>query len=437
MTCIAILDDEERMAEILAMVLRRDGHQVRTFHHPQALLDALANERFDLLLSDLKMPDIDGLEVLRRAKAQHAEMPVVLLTAHGTVDTAVAAMKEGAYDYLQKPIDNEACRAVVARALEHTRLSRENRYLRRQVQQRYGVGDVIAESAAMKRVLDLVERAARSSATVVVSGESGTGKEVIARAIHVESDRVAEPFVAVNCKAFAAGVLESELFGHVKGAFTGAEGGRAGVFERADHGTLFLDEIGEVGDDFQAKLLRVVQEREVQRVGDHRPRSVDVRIVSATNRDLQEEIAAGRFREDLYFRLAVVPIQIPRCASARRTCCRWRAASSPACAASTAAASESGATRSRGGCSHTTGRATSESSRTPSSAASFSAVAIASSSGTWSSTGRRRRSRAPFRSKNISIERPRRASRPRWPRLVASAWRRPPRSAWNARRSTG
>ena len=311
MTRLAILDDEERMAEVLAMVLRRAGHEVVTHHHPRALLEALDDESYDLLLTDLKMPDIDGLEVLRRVKARFPEMPVVLLTAHGTVSTAVAAMKEGAYDYLEKPVDNDACRAVVARALELTRLSRENRYLRRHVRQELGLHEIVAESDAMKRVLDLVARAARSTATVVVSGESGTGKEVVARAIHVESDRVAEPFLAVNCKAFASGVLESELFGHEKGAFTGAQSARAGVFERAEGGTLFLDEIGEVGDDFQAKLLRVVQEREVQRVGADQAKPFDVRIVSATNRDLQDEVAAGRFREDLYFRLAVIPIHIP------------------------------------------------------------------------------------------------------------------------------
>ncbi|MEQ9322104.1 MAG: sigma-54 dependent transcriptional regulator, partial [Polyangiaceae bacterium] len=280
MTRLAILDDEERMAEVLAMVLRRAGHEVVTHHHPRALLEALDDESYDLLLTDLKMPDIDGLEVLRRVKARFPEMPVVLLTAHGTVSTAVAAMKEGAYDYLEKPVDNDACRAVVARALELTRLSRENRYLRRHVRQELGLHEIVAESDAMKRVLDLVARAARSTATVVVSGESGTGKEVVARAIHVESDRVAEPFLAVNCKAFASGVLESELFGHEKGAFTGAQSARAGVFERAEGGTLFLDEIGEVGDDFQAKLLRVVQEREVQRVGADQAKPFDVRIVS-------------------------------------------------------------------------------------------------------------------------------------------------------------
>ncbi|MEZ4463435.1 MAG: sigma-54 dependent transcriptional regulator [bacterium] len=256
------------------------------------------------------MPDLDGVEVLRRARALDPALPVILITAHADVPTAIAAMREGAFDYVQKPFDNDACRALVRRALDLTRLVRENRVLRAELKARYALDDLVAVSDEMVATLDLARRAARSNVTVLITGESGTGKEVIARAIHVHSDRMARPFVAVNCKAFAEGVVESELFGHERGAFTGADRARPGVFEQAEGGTLFLDEIGEVGPDFQARLLRVLQEREVRRVGADRARPVDVRVLAATNRDLQAEVRAGRFREDLYFRLAVIPIQI-------------------------------------------------------------------------------------------------------------------------------
>src|SRR5262249_10021250 len=221
------------------------------------------------------------------------------------------AMRAGAFDYVTKPFDNDELRAAVARALERTRLERENRYLRQEVAGRYAPGAVIAESPRSQALLDLVRRVAPSRATVLVQGERGTGKELVARLLHYWSERVGQPFVAVNCKAFAEGVLESELFGHEKGAFTGAVAARPGCFERATGGTLFLDEIGEVSLDFQAKLLRVLQDGEVLRVGATEPRPVDVRIVAATNRVLREEITAGRFREDLFFRLNVIPIQLP------------------------------------------------------------------------------------------------------------------------------
>ncbi len=323
---VAVVDDEPRMAEILAMVLR-SGHDegeppplVETFTSPRAFLTALTRARaqeqadeppFDLLLTDLKMPRVDGVELTRRARAIDPELPVVLITAHATVETAVAAMKEGAIDYLTKPVDNTRCRQCVRQALARGRLARENRYLRAQLRHEHGLDTIVAVSPGMKAVLALARRAAASRSTVLISGESGTGKELVARAIHLHSRRVAQPFVAVNCKAFAESVLESELFGHVRGAFTGAAQGRRGVFERAAGGTLFLDEIGEVSLEFQAKLLRVLQEREVLPVGGERPRPVDVRILAATNRALQAEVAAGRFREDLYFRLAVIPIHIP------------------------------------------------------------------------------------------------------------------------------
>jgi DNA-binding NtrC family response regulator len=308
---IAVLDDEPRLVAILEMVLRRSGYEVEGFSSPEAALLALGQRRFDLLLSDLKMPGLDGLAVLERLRAVDAELPVVLMTAHATIQTAVAALRLGAFDYVEKPFDNDALIALVARALDHSRLARENRYLRAELASRHGTAAMVAESEAMQRVLDVVRRAAKSEATVLVTGESGTGKELVARAVHVQSDRVGGPFVAVNCKALAPGVLESELFGHERGAFTGAERARPGLFERAQGGTLFLDEIGETSPDFQAKLLRVLQEKKVTRVGGGEERVLDFRVVAATNRDLKREVEAGSFREDLYFRLAVIPIHLP------------------------------------------------------------------------------------------------------------------------------
>jgi DNA-binding NtrC family response regulator len=251
---------------------------------------------------------MDGMELLRRVHATRPALPVVVLTAFGNVPAAVAAMREGAFDYVIKPFDNDELRACVARALDLSRLERENRYLRQEVTGRYAPESVVAESARSREMLALVRRVAPSKATVLVQGESGTGKELIARLVHFWSDRVGGPFVAVNCKAFAEGVLESELFGHEKGAFTGAVGARAGCFERASGGSLFLDEIGDVTPEFQAKLLRVLQEGEVLRVGGTAPRAVDVRVVAATNRVLRDDVAAGRFREDLFFRLNVIPL---------------------------------------------------------------------------------------------------------------------------------
>lgn len=310
-THVAIVDDEPRMAEALAMVLRRDGHEVSFFTKPERFLKALPESSFDLLLTDLKMPKIDGIEVLRQAKATDPSLPVIMMTAYGTVPTALEAMKLGAFDYIEKPFDNQHCRSLVSRALSLTQLERENRYLRQECDEQFSVKDILVVSPQMKSLFALAKRAAKGRATILISGESGTGKEVIARAIHYFSDRVGQSRLAVNCKALAPGVLESELFGHEKGAFTGATQARAGLFERADGGTLFLDEIGEIDLSFQAKLLRVLQEREVVRVGGDVVRPVDVRIIAATNKTLQEEVAAGRFREDLYYRLAVIPIHLP------------------------------------------------------------------------------------------------------------------------------
>ena len=307
---VLIVDDEARMAEVVAAALRRAGHECETCASGEAALTALDERGADVVVTDWKMPEMDGIELLRRLHARRPGLPVVLLTAHGTVPSAVAAMREGAFDYVTKPFDNDELRATVGKALELTRLQRENRWLRQEVASRYGPDGVVAESPRSRDLLALVRRVAPSRSTVLIQGESGTGKELVARLLHYWSERVGRAFVAVNLKAFAEGVLESELFGHEKGAFTGAVASRPGCFERADGGTLFLDEIGEIPPDFQAKLLRVLQEGEVLRVGGARPQKVDVRVVAATNRVLRDEIAAGRFREDLYFRLNVIPIQL-------------------------------------------------------------------------------------------------------------------------------
>ncbi len=307
---VLIIDDEARMGQIIEMALQRDGYACRTFTDPGQALAYLESAPVDVVVSDLKMPEVDGLEVLRRVGSTPAAPPVILVTAHGTVATAVAAMRDGAFDYVTKPFDNDELRATVARAMEMRRLRAENDNLRREVGRRYAPDSIVAESPPMRALLDLLQRVAPSKATVLVQGESGTGKELVARLLHYWSPRVAGPFVAVNCKAFAEGVLESELFGHVEGAFTGAAADRAGCFERAAGGTLFLDEIGEITEDFQAKLLRVLQENEVLRVGADTPIRVDVRVVAATNRDLREEVRSGRFREDLFFRLNVIPVEL-------------------------------------------------------------------------------------------------------------------------------
>ncbi|MCW5892746.1 MAG: sigma-54-dependent Fis family transcriptional regulator [bacterium] len=307
---ILVVDDEPRMASVVAGALGRAGWICEVASGGAAALAALEARDADAVVTDWKMPEMDGLELLTRLKAQRPNRPVVLLTAYGDVRAAVAAMRAGAFDYVTKPFDNEELRAVVGRALELGRLERENRWLRQEVASRYAPAAVVAESEKSRAVLDLVRRVAPSRATVLVQGESGTGKELVARLLHYWSERVGRPFVAVNLKAFAEGVVESELFGHEKGAFTGAQATRAGCFERASGGTLFLDEIGEIAPDLQAKLLRVLQEGEVLRVGGNEPRPIDVRVVAATNRVLREEIAAGRFREDLYFRLHVIPIQL-------------------------------------------------------------------------------------------------------------------------------
>jgi DNA-binding NtrC family response regulator len=305
-----IVDDEPRMADSIAVALRRRGHDCVVAGSGSEALLRHSEHAADVVITDLRMPGMDGLELLDKLAEVAPGVPVIVLTAHGDIPSAVDAMQRGAFHFLTKPFDNDELRSLVLRALELNHLKRENRALRSELRQRGG-SELVAASAPMRELLALVDRAARSAAAVLLYGETGTGKEVIARRLHSASDRALGPFVAVNATAFSAGVLESELFGHERGAFTGASGARAGCFERADGGTLMLDEIGEISLEFQAKLLRVLQEGEVLRVGADRARKVDVRIVAATNRDLRREVEQGRFREDLFFRLAVIPVHVP------------------------------------------------------------------------------------------------------------------------------
>jgi len=311
MARILVVDDQEMMRDSLATTLAREGHEVIAAGDGAAALGRLgAGGRFDLLITDLKMPKMTGIELLQEAKRLRPELLVVMMTAHATVSTAVEAMKLGAYDYIQKPFDGDAIKLLVERALEHGRLVRENQALR--CMSEVSVPrPLIGNSAVMQEVRRKIELVARSSATVLVRGESGTGKEVVARAIHQASERRERPLLAVNCAALSENLLESELFGHEKGAFTGADKMRRGRFELADGGTLLLDEISEIAPALQAKLLRVLQESTFERVGSSISQQVDVRVIATTNRKLEHSVAEGKFREDLYYRLNVVPIELP------------------------------------------------------------------------------------------------------------------------------
>ena len=315
---ILIVDDEERMCQVLSMVLSRAGFLPRTFTDGRDALAALKETPVDLVITDLSMPVMDGLTLLKEVKQHDRDIPVILITAHATVKSAITAMKEGAFDYIIKPFENEDLKNIVGNALALSRLSKENRYLREELKTRYLIDGMIGESPEMQVIFELIRRVAASKATVLITGDSGTGKELVARAIHFNSPRVGNPFVAVNCKAFTETLLESEMFGYEKGAFTGATAQKKGRFELADTGTIFLDEIGEISEAFQAKLLRVLQLGEFERVGGTSTLKVDLRFLAATNRDLPAEVAAGRFREDLFFRLNVIPIRIPPLRDRRR-----------------------------------------------------------------------------------------------------------------------
>ncbi len=307
---ILVVDDDRLMAQLIARTLVNADYDCEVCTSGEAALEAFNKRAADLVISDVVMPTMEGTELLRELHERTPGLPVILLTSYGTIPSAVAAMRDGAYTYLTKPVDDDELLMLISRALELTRLERENHYLRQELASRYGPEAVVAASPQSRELLDFVRRVAPSRATVLIQGESGTGKELVARLLHFWSERVGYPFVAVNCKAFAEGVLDSELFGHEKGAFTGAIAARAGCFERATNGTLFLDEIGDISAEFQSKLLRVLEEDEVLRVGGSEPKKVSVRVVTATNRNLRDDVSAGRFREDLFFRLNVIPISV-------------------------------------------------------------------------------------------------------------------------------
>ena len=308
---VLVVDDEEIVRESLGGWLSQDGHAVETASDGPSAVALLKEGKWAIALVDLKMPGMDGLQVLQEAKRLQPETAVVVMTAYATVDTAVSAIKLGAYDYLMKPFDPEELSLMIQKILSQQRLVHENEVLRKALKREYGFHDVVSKSPAMQQVFELARAAAPSSSTVLILGESGTGKEVLSRAIHEESGRKEGPFVAVSCAALTESLLESELFGHERGAFTGANVRRKGKFEAANGGTLFLDEIGDISPKLQVDLLRVLEERKLQRVGGNDPVEVDVRVIAATHRDLRKLSAEGKFREDLFYRLNVIPIQLP------------------------------------------------------------------------------------------------------------------------------
>ncbi len=308
---ILIVDDETNIRHSLQKVLEREGYSVRVAATAEEALELLKKRKFQVVLSDQKLPGMSGLDLLRKIKEMNPATEVVLITGYGTVETAVEAMKEGAYDFINKPFKRIMITKAVAKALEKQALSEENRYLRSRLLEPIQPENIIAKSSAMTKIMELVQRVAPLVSTVLITGESGTGKEVIARAIHRLSPRRNKQFVAINCGAIPENLLESELFGHVKGSFTGAVRDKEGFFKVASGGTLFLDEIGNVPVNLQVKLLRAIEEKAIIPVGGTQPIPVDIRIIAATNRNLEEQVESGLFREDLFYRLNVVGIELP------------------------------------------------------------------------------------------------------------------------------
>jgi DNA-binding NtrC family response regulator len=306
-----IIDDEKNILNTIGICLESIGIEVTLCSKPQEVLQLLQQNRFDVAFVDLKMSPMDGIEVLSEIKQYSPDTTVIIMTAHGSIDSAVVAIKKGAYDYLQKPFDFEELKLFTRKVFEHHQLVHEMAELREELASIQGSGDIVTRNRAMIELLDLAARVAESSISILIEGESGTGKELVAHYVHQKSDRVEKPFVKVNCAAIPEQLLESELFGHVRGAFTGALKDRQGRFEMADGGTIFLDEIGELSSSIQSKLLRVLQTKDFERVGENVTRKVDVRIISATNRNLDEALKEGSFREDLFYRLNGVRIKLP------------------------------------------------------------------------------------------------------------------------------
>jgi two-component system response regulator AtoC len=308
---ILLVDDEEPIREAMLLLLKASDYQISVCASGEEALQLLTSEHFDIVITDLFLPDITGIDILTRAKGLFPTIEVILITGHASAETAVRAMKEGAFDYITKPLNFEELKMIIAKAIEKQRLLNENVYLRKQLREKYEFSNIIGNSPAMQKVFNRIAKIIKTDSTVLILGESGTGKELIAKAIHSNGPRHDKPFIAVHCGAIPENLLESELFGHTKGAFTGAIRDKMGKFEAANHGTIFLDEIGTLPMHLQIKLLRVLQEQEVERIGSNKPIKLDVRIISATNVNLDEEVKKGNFRDDLFYRLNVIPVTIP------------------------------------------------------------------------------------------------------------------------------
>ena len=311
MSNILIVDDEQSYRQLLSLVFEGDGHNIRTATNGREALESVKAEPTDLIITDVRMPDMDGIGLLRAAREHKPEIGVVLMTAFASVETAREAFKLGADDFIQKPFDVDELKLIVKKTLEKQALISENQAFKRAQRERGSVKNIIGSSARMQAIFQMIETVAEVQSTILITGESGTGKELVARAIHDLSPRAEKPFISINCGAFTETLLESELFGYMKGAFTGANANRKGLFEAANRGTIFLDEIGEMSPAMQVKLLRVLQERKVRPVGAHEEISVDARVIAATNRDLKQMSAEGTFREDLFYRISVIPIALP------------------------------------------------------------------------------------------------------------------------------
>ncbi len=308
---ILLIDDDDSMRRVMEFSLAEAGYRVQTAASGEGGLRLFEKDSFDAVITDITMPGMNGMEVLAKLRLGDARLPVIIITAYGTIESAVEAMKQGAFDYITKPFNRDELRLTLDRALTMRRLEKENVELRAEVKGRYRFDSIVGSSEKIREVLDMAGRVAASEATVLITGESGTGKELLARGIHYNSPRANGPFIAVNCAAIPENLIESELFGHVKGAFTGAVKDKEGKFELADGGTLFLDEIADLRVDLQAKLLRVLQERHVDRVGGSHPIPIEVRVIAATNKDIERAVKEGHVREDLYYRLSVIPLRMP------------------------------------------------------------------------------------------------------------------------------
>ncbi|MDI6789231.1 MAG: sigma-54 dependent transcriptional regulator [Thermodesulfobacteriota bacterium] len=311
MESILIVDDEKNYLIVLKELLSEENYEVITAENAPQALEIFKESDFDLVLTDMKMPNMDGIELLENIRSVNSEVPVIIMTAYATVEKAVKAMKKGAFDYVTKPFQNEELKITVRKAIDLYKLKRENLNLRHEVSRKYQFGNIIGKSPVMLNIYDMIEKVAATKATVLITGETGTGKELVAKAVHYNSPRKNNAFVSVNCAAIPETLLESELFGHEKGSFTGAIAMRKGRFELADGGTIFLDEIAEMPTALQAKLLRALQEMEFERVGGTKTLKIDVRVIAASNKDLKKEVEAGTLREDLYYRLNVVPLHLP------------------------------------------------------------------------------------------------------------------------------